>query len=194
MSLETKAFGLRPRRTDATAGIQPARRHLVAAAYATALYAGDPVKLNAGYAEKATATDSGVLEGVIAQVAYIDTNTGRPIYGKVLPASTTSAGTLEGSTTAFIDVIPSTLGEFEILATSAGSLTQADVGKFFALTLGSADTTLNLSGVSLDASSGASSQTNKVVQLMGLVQEVNNNWGDSTIKVRVRFMRTPINQ
>ncbi len=192
MSLETKAFGLRARRSDRISGTPILARIPVAAAYGTAIYAGDPVKMNAGYAEKATATDATVIQGVVRQVGYVD-STGTPVLGKILPASTTSAGTYEGFATAFVDVEPSTLAEFEILTPSASSLTIADVGKYFALTLGTADSVLGLSGVTMDASSGSTSATSKVVEFLGLVQEAGNNYGDATIKARVRFIRTPNN-
>lgn len=214
MSIETKAFGLRARRSDIGGNPTYTVRLPVTAGSNTVIYKGDVVELNPStgtvdgvLTNTNTAQDTNAIIGAIAQVGYINSVTGRPVIGKVLPASTAASTNVDGTASPWVDVEMSQGGLFEVLSVAAGtaSLTAANtLGRFFGLiTNGSPDTVMQQSAVQLQPNSGATygttaggatAATDRVVQVVGLAEEPNNNWGDATLKLVVRFVKTPINQ
>ena len=62
-------------------------------AYATALFAGDPVKVSAGYVE--LGVNTGTITGVFLGVSYIDGLTLRPVEQNYWTASTSASPTLK---------------------------------------------------------------------------------------------------
>lgn len=208
MALETKAYGLRARKSDIGGNAGLTIRVPVSSSYGTALYAGDVVTLNAGNAELVsnTAATQGAAQivGVVSQVAYIDPTLGTPRITKVLPASTAAGSAIDGSTTPWVDVEVTQGAQFEVLALSASGMTAANsLGKYFGLiTNGTPDSVLNVSAVSLQPLSGATygttaggtaAKTDRTVQFVGIVQEPGNDWGATNLKCIVRFVNTPIN-
>lgn len=214
MATETKAFGLRARRSD-IGGHAPTNtvRLPVTAGSNTVIYKGDVVELDSNgsvagvLTNTNTAQDTNAIMGAVAQCCYIDTVTGRPMFDKVLPASTAAGAVVDGTATPWVDVEMSQVGLFEVLSLASGtaSLTAANsVGKFFGLiTNGTPDSVMKQSAVQLQPLSGSTygvtaggstSASDRVVQVVGLANEPNNNWGDSYLKLVVRFVKTPINQ
>jgi hypothetical protein len=188
MAIETKAYGLRARRSEMPGGAPTMLVDIpVAAAYGTALYVGDPIALSGGYAVIYAngLTPLGVAKGFKWVDEYL-----RPRYDKYLPASTTSQGVMEGFSTAVVTVEVSQGTLFDVLANAA--LTQADIGKFAAFTFGSADTLLKQSGVMVDSSSKSTLSTSKDIQIVGAAMEEGNLITDSKPKLVVRFIDTPI--
>lgn len=211
MSIETKPFGLRARRSD-IGGVPTTVVRLPVTASNTVIYKGDVVELDSNgsvagvLTNTNTAQDTNAIMGAVAQVGYIDA-AGTPVIGKVLPASTAAGTAVDGTLTPWVDVEVSQGGLFEVLSTASGtaSLTAANtVGKFFGLiTNGTPDSVMNQSAVALQPKSGttygttdggSSSAADRCVQVIGLANEPSNNWGDSTLKLVVRFVKTPINQ
>lgn len=189
MAYENKAYGLRARRSD-LAGVTPTMviDIPVAAAYGTALYAGDPIMLSGGYA--VLYTNGSVALGVARGFKWVDAD-GRPRYTKYLPASTTSAGIIEGYSTAVVSVEISQGGQFDVLASTG--MTIGDAGKYAGFTFGTADTLLGQSGVMVLPSTLATAPTtNSAVQIIGAVTEEGNTITDARPKLAVRFIDTPI--
>jgi len=183
-----------------------------AATTATILYKGDPVVLDAsgavaGVLSNVEATQGGaVIQGTVCQVGYVDA-TGTPVVGKVLPASTPAGGHVDGYPSPWVDIETSQGTLFEVLSIGTGTaaLTAANtLGKFFGLiTNGTPDAIMGQSAVQLQPRSGATygttdggtaAATNRVVQVVDLAREPNNNFGDASLKLICRFVRTPINQ
>jgi len=178
----------------------------------TVIYKGDVVELDANgsvagvLTNTNTSQDANAIMGAVVQVGYID-STGTPVIGKVLPASTAASTAVDGTITPWVDVEMTQGTLFEVLSTASGtaSLTAANtIGKFFGLiTNGTPDAVMGQSAVALQPKSGAtygttdggaSSASDRCVQVVGLALEPNNNFGDAQLKLVVRFVKTPINQ
>lgn len=212
MATETKAFGLTTVKSDIGGSTPAGVVRLPAATTATILYKGDPVVIDAngavaGVLSNVEATQgTAVIQGVVTQVGYVGAD-GAPVIGKVLPANTAAGGNVDGYPSPWVDVEMSQSNLFEVLSVAAGtaSLTVANtLGKFFGLiTNGTPDAIMGQSAVQLQPNSGATygttaggtaAATNRVVQVVDLAREPNNNFGDATLKLICRFVRTPINQ
>lgn len=189
MAYENKAYGLRARRSDLAGGLPTMVIDVpVAAAYGTALYAGDPIALSGGYA--VLYANGNVALGVARGFKWVDAD-GRPRYTKYLPASTTSAGVIEGYSTAVVSVEIAQGGQFDVLATAA--MTIGDAGKYAAFTFSTADALLGQSGVMVNQGTLVTAPTaTSSVQIIGAVTEEGNSIGDARPKIAVRFIDTPI--
>lgn len=211
MATETKAFGLRARRSD-LAGLPTRIERLPVTASNTVIYKGDVVELDSNgsvlgvLTNTNTAQDTNAIMGAVVQVGYID-STGSPVIGKVLPASTAASTAVDGTATPWVDVEITQGGLFEVLSLASGTanLTAANtIGKYFGLiTNGTPDSVMGQSAVQLQPKSGStygttdggsSSASDRVVQVVDLAREPGNNFGDSYLKLVVRFVKTPINQ
>ena len=117
-------------------------RALVANSYGTALGAGDPVYVSAGYIRVAANTSAGLNAltnpgreyGVFAGAKYIDPNTGQPVETTYLAASTSSAGELEGETQMLGFYTPARGTTF--IAVAEASVSALAVGSLFAVSVG----------------------------------------------------------
>lgn len=112
----------------------------VASGYGTALFTGDPVKLNAGKVEKASNGDSAI--GVFIGCSYIDAN-GTPQEKPYKPASLTPP---EG--VIYAKVMNEPLRTYECLAN--GTVAQVAVGNIYAANLDAGNTMFGLSGLTID--------------------------------------------
>lgn len=126
------------------------RKYKIASGYATAIYKGDLVKMaNGGTLNKDTGTTTAVPVGVFLGVSWTDSTYG-PKYQQYWPASTVATDAM-----AFVCDDPDVL--FQVQAN--GSLTQTAIGCNASIVQGSGNATTGLSGVSITASTVASTNT-----------------------------------
>jgi hypothetical protein len=177
------AYGFKPS-IDVNSTAQQTQDGKVANAYATALFAGDPIRLENGYIVKAATTER--IDGILVDARWVDNTTNEIKIERYLPASTTSAGTADGQlATPEVTFIPTSAGaRFKAIADD--TVAQANVGDFFAVTGGAGSTVLRQSGDGVDASSAADVTTAADVRVTKILDADNN-------EVEVEFLRTTTN-
>jgi hypothetical protein len=138
---------------------------------------GSPVKMSGGVITSAGAAGDGPLLGVAAGFAWVDPTTKRPVRQNYIPAATSSAGLLDGSTRPTAYVIDNPFALFLIQADA--SVTAGDLGLNFNVTAsgGDVDSVYGVSRYALKASSRTSA-INTAVKVVGVADIVDNDWGD----------------
>jgi len=184
MAASSSPYGLRPvKRLGQTYMNHGFNQFPIASGYNTDIKTGDLVKLvAAGGIEKETGTTSinSHTIGVFIGCAYTDANLGF-VTKQMWPANTVASDAM-----AYVVDDPDVI--FQINAD--GSLSQADVGLNAALVQGSGSTTLGLSGVQLDASTAATTNT-LPVRIVGMVDiEGFSTPGDAFTDVLVKLNTT----
>lgn len=184
MAASSSPYGLRPvKRLGQTYMNHGFNQFPIASGYNTDIKTGDLVKLvAAGGIEKETGTTSinSHTIGVFIGCSYTDANLGF-VTKQMWPANTVASDAM-----AYVVDDPDVI--FQINAD--GSLSQADVGLNAALVQGSGSTTLGLSGVQLDASTAATTNT-LPVRIVGMVDiEGFSTPGDAFTDVLVKLNTT----
>jgi hypothetical protein len=152
MSDTAAPFGLRPVKLLGDRPFTHGFRQIkIASGYTTSLYKGDVVKLVAGGTiEKDTGTDTATPVGVFMGCEYTDPNLGYLLHNNQWPASTVASDAY-----AYVADDPDAL----FLIQADATLGQNAIGMNCALVQGSGNSTFGTSGVSLDASEVATTNT-----------------------------------
>jgi hypothetical protein len=161
------------------------REFAVANSYGTALFKGDPVTVSAGYIVKAANGDK--VMGIFQGAKFIDPINKQYTVTQYLPASTSSAGRVEGQTTpvALVDVDPETTYVIECKAGLA--LAQTDIGKTFTVSLaGAGNTATGLSSAVLDTA--VTTLADAMVQVVDLYRIPGNEFGVSANQALVKIV------
>lgn len=171
MASTAAAFGLKPVNLI---GGQPyagsTRQIKIASGYGTNIFNGDVVKLvTAGTVEKDTGTTSLTPIGVFVGCTFTDPNSEQLTFKNNWPASTVASD-------AFAYVVDDPDVLFHIQAD--GSVAQTALGANFAIVQGSGSTSTGVSGVSLDASTVATTNT-LPLRLVDFFNGPNSSIGDS---------------
>ena len=171
MASTAAAFGLKPVNLI---GGQPfagsTRQIKIASGYGTNIFNGDVVKLvAAGTVEKDTGTTTATPVGVFVGCTFTDPNSEQMTFKNYWPASTVASD-------AFAYVVDDPDVLFHIQAD--GSVAQTALGANFAIVQGSGSTSTGVSGVSLDASTVATTNT-LPLRLVDFYTGPNSSIGDS---------------
>lgn len=171
MASTAAAFGLKPINLI---GGQPfagsTRQIKIASGYGTNIFNGDVVKLvAAGTVEKDTGTTAATPVGVFVGCTFTDPNSEQMTFKNYWPASTVASD-------AFAYVVDDPDVLFHIQAD--GSVAQTALGANFAIVQGSGSTSTGVSGVSLDASTVATTNT-LPLRLVDFFNGPNSSIGDS---------------
>ena len=160
------------------------REFQVANSYGTALFKGDPVTVSAGYIVKAVNGDK--VMGIFQGAKYIDSVTKQYTVTPYLPASTSSAGRVDGSTTpvALVDVNPDST--FVIECKAGLALAQTDIGKTFTASLAAGNASTGLSGAVLDTA--VTTLADAICQVVDLYRTPDNAFGVSANQAIVKLV------
>ena len=147
MATTAAPYGFRPVGLLGGGTWSDAIRHIkIANDYGTAIFYGDVVKIvNTGTIEKDTGTTTMTPCGIFVGCKYTDPNTNQLTFNQTYPASTAADDIM-----AYVVDDPNVL--FTIQADAAFTNTRDIYGKNTLLVQGSANTTLGISRVALDAS------------------------------------------
>lgn len=179
MATTAAPYGLRPVNL---LGGQPMshgiRLYKIASGYATAIYQGDLVKLVVGGTiQKDTGTTSATPVGVFLGVEYTDPTTKQLWHRNMWTASTVAADAM-----AYVCDDPDALFEMQ----ADDTLGQSAIGANFAIVQGTGNATNGISGVSLDASTGNSTNT-LPLRCVDYVNRAGSALGDTYTDVIVRI-------
>lgn len=179
MASSATPYGLRPvNLLGGQSNTHGMRLYKIASGYATAIYKGDLVKLViGGTIEKDTGTTTATAVGVFLGVEYTDPTTKQLFHKESWPASTVASNAM-----AYVCDDPDML--FEIQADD--TLGQNAVGANFAIVQGAGNATTGVSGVSLDASTGAATAT-LPLRCVDYVNRPGSALGDAKTDVIVRL-------
>lgn len=171
MASTAAAFGLKPVNLI---GGQPfagsTRQIKIASGYGTNIFNGDVVKLvAAGTVEKDTGTATATPVGVFVGCTFTDPNSEQMTFKNYWPASTVASD-------AFAYVVDDPDCLFHIQAD--GAVAQTALGANFAIVQGSGSTSTGVSGVSLDASTVATTNT-LPLRLVDFFNGPNSSIGDA---------------
>lgn len=127
----------------------------IASAYATSIYAGDPVKLiTSGYINVAAGGDTQIL-GIFRGCQYVDGTTKRPTWSQYYPASQSIvSGT---KILAFVEDDPNTT--FIVQCNNTSAVTQAIIGANCDFAIGTGSSTTGNSGAYLDVGASGGNVT-----------------------------------
>ena len=170
MASTAAAFGLKPVNLI---GGQPfagsTRQIKIASGYGTNIFNGDVVKLvAAGTVEKDTGTATATPVGVFVGCTFTDPNSEQMTFKNYWPASTVAS-----------DAFAYVVDDPDVLSHQAdGSVAQTALGANFAIVQGSGSTSTGVSGVSLDASTVATTNT-LPLRLVDFYTGPNSSIGDS---------------
>lgn len=181
------AYGFKPNRNQS--GGTPGRMESakVENAYATALYAGDPVRLENGFVVRAETTER--VDGIFLGARWVDATTGKVREERVLPAATTSAGMSDGQLTAPEAKIAMDMsGTYMVQAD--GAIADANVYDYFVFAAGAGSDVNKSSGYVVTAASATDTAAGADVQVIGVSTDPNNP--TATPNVEVRFLNTPV--
>lgn len=179
MATTATPYGLRPVNILGSSPMSHGiRQYKIASGYATAIYKGDLVKLViGGTIEKDTGTTSATPVGVFLGVEYTDPSTKQLWHRQHWTASTVASDAM-----AYVCDDPDML--FEIQADD--TLGQNAIGANFAIVQGTGSATTGLSGVKLDASTGAATNT-LPLRCVDYVRRPGSALGDTYTDVIVRI-------
>ena len=124
------------------------------------IFFGDPVQLQSGFIRRVTAADGADAIGVFMGCYYVDPNSKQPTWKSYYPANTSSAGKVEGRPNPVAMVCDDPDMVFKVQANA--SVTVADIGLNFNVTVSAGNTTFGMSRAHLVASSRASAAENGV--------------------------------
>ena len=155
-------------------------RYRIANAFGSSIFSGDVVKLgSSGTVEVITTTTDHVL-GIFQGCEYVDPDSKQPIFGRYWPASTSS---VDGTPYAIVNDDPATTYIIQADAT----VTLADVGINYTVTLGAGSTMTGRSGFGLEVAGRAT--TSAMLQVIGLSNVPDNAFGDANPRVEVRLVQ-----
>lgn len=179
MSDTSAPYGFRPVKLI---GGQPyagsTRQIKIASGYSTNIFNGDAVKLvAAGTVEKDTGTNAMTPVGIFVGCSYTDPSLNYKVFRQYWPASTTASDAV-----AYVVDDPDAV--FQIQADA--SVAQAGLGANYAVVQGSGSTATGNSGVSLDASTAATTNT-LPVRVIGFVDGPDSEVGDDYTDVYVKW-------
>ncbi len=177
--LTSAPFGLRP--VYHPTGLDRGIAYTIAAAYATAIFKGDPVILNTN-GTIVIGTAAADLLGVFNGVEYVDA-TGKPTYSNYWPAGqTVQAGQ---PLTAYVWVDPNTVYEVQ----SSGSVPLTAIGDQADVIMGAGSTQTGLSTTQLNVTlAGVGSQGQW--RIVDFSRDPNNAPGDAFTVVQVQLARS----
>lgn len=180
------AFGLRPTKIKGEGyNSKGFGRYLLSGANATALFRGDPVKVSAGYIERAGVADKPI--GVFWGASYYNDES-QPVLKPHIPASTSITqlpiDALYGQTKPVAYVVDDPRIVMEVQADS--SVSAGLFGQNFQVSVGTGNTVTGLSGAVLKVASAttsggdATSASNAtMVRLVGIKEMPDNDIGDA---------------
>jgi hypothetical protein len=189
------AFGLRPtKKRGENYNSKGFSTYPVKNGYATALFRGDPVKVSAGYLERATNGDKVV--GVFWGASYLRQGDSQPIIGTHLPAGTSLVDTpidaFAGGKNAVAYVMDDAREVMEIQADS--SVSAGHFNKNFQVSIGTGSTFAGLSGANLKVASaltsaGTTTTNFTMVRLVGLKDMPGNTIDSANPVVEVIWVK-----
>ena len=152
MAATAAAFGLKPVNLIGGRGYAGSTRQIkIASGFGTNIFNGDVVKLVAGgTVEKDTGTTALTPVGVFVGCKFTDPNSEQMTFKNHWPASTVASDAF-----AYVVDDPDVL----FLIQADGAVAQTELGSNFAVVQGSGSTGTGVSGVSLDASTSATTNT-----------------------------------
>jgi len=170
MSTSETPYGLRPVNLLGGQPYAGGIRHVkIASGYASDIFHGDAVKVvAAGTVEKDTGTNAMTPVGVFLGCAYTDSTLG-PIQRQYWPSGTSASDAV-----AYVCDDPDMVMQVQ----ADSSVAQTALGANFALVQGSGSTATGKSGVQLDASTAATTNT-LPVRLVGFVNGPDQAVGDA---------------
>lgn len=170
--------GMTPSRTiGGSAGCTALMQVPVKNAYATALFHGDPVKLSAGYLQISEATTKTL--GVFQGYQYIDPTTKQLTLLSYFPASTSSAGLIQGSAHGLGLVAVADANQTFIMQANA-SVTVAMVGNKYRVSVGTGSTLTGQSAAVLAPALTVSTTKGDQVRIVALHALPDNVYGGLT--------------
>lgn len=153
------------------------REYQISASYATSIYHGDVVTLNAGYVQQGTANATtsvplGIFVGCEFNWSALNN---QPRWSNFWPGSGAASNTI---IRAYVADDPDLL----LMAQSGtgGPVTQADVGDYITLNVGAGNGTTGVSGMYADFSTVSGSLGTNAFRIVGLTQGNAGNGGDNT--------------
>lgn len=178
MASTAAPYGLRPVRLIGGRNFAGSTRQIkIASGYNTNIFYGDAVTLvAAGTVEKDTGTSAMTPVGIFLGCSYTDSDLGF-IQRQYWPAGTTASDAV-----AYVLDDP----DVEIQVQADASVAQAALGSNFALVQGAGSTVTGNSGISLDASTSATTNT-LPVRLVGFVDGPNSSVGDAFTDCLVKW-------
>ena len=150
----------------------------IANAYAVALFKGDPVKLSGGVVVRAeSSVGADPLLGVFQGCQYIDSATGQLINSSYFPASTSSAGTINGYAQPLALVIddPDTV----YIIPSTVTVTTGMVGTRYRLSVTTGNTATGQSNTVLDTTLTVDASSGAHVRVVGVYKIPNQTLGST---------------
>lgn len=178
MSSTSAPFGFRP--SFHNSGQIRSKAYNMAASYATAIYQGDLVTLDAnGQVTIAGTTSTSLILGVFQGVEYRDSS-GKPTISNYWP------GAVSGATNIVVYVMddPETLFDVQVTNPSSGTSMQTYVGNEAAWVAGSGSTNTGLSSSYLSNTLAA---TSNQLQITGFAYGQDNAITDAYVVVTVRI-------
>lgn len=183
-------YGLKPvKRSDSLPFAGAVTEYRIQSGYATAIYAGNPVRYTSGYVTVPSAANMGTtsspdaLLGVFVGCSYTDPTTSQKVWRQYYPASTVASDIV-----AFVVDDPQVIFKMQVSTTAFDAL--ANIGKCYALSAasGGAAATGN-SNLALDTDGTPAAGNTLPIKLIGLVGEPGNtNAGTGLyIDVLVKF-------
>lgn len=150
----------------------------IANAYGTALYKGDPVKLSGGVVVRAESSiGSDPLLGVFQGCQYIDPATGQLVIASYFPASTSSAGSINGTASPLALVV--TDPDVTYLVQANTTVTLGMVGSRYRLSIGTGSARTGQSAAVLDTALTVDASSGAHVRIVGFYNIPNQTLGST---------------
>ena len=146
--------------------------------YATALFHGDPVKLSAGYLQIADATSK--IVGVFQGYQYIDPTTKQLTQLSYFPASTSSAGPINGSNDGLGLITMDVNGSQVFIMQADATVSIGMIGNKYRVSIGTGSTLTGQSAAVLAPALTVSATKGDQVRLVGIYALPDNLYGGTT--------------
>jgi hypothetical protein len=194
MTSTFRPFGLRPSRVLGGAPNNMAtNRYPIANSYPTVIYKGDIVNVSLGYLDNRGTTNVSTNPGgigVFNGAYWVSPDTKAPVWSNYFPASTSSAGVIEGFSTPLALVYDNPNMLYVVQADA--SLSLGDVGHFFNTSATTGDTNSGRSGLHLNRETKNVVGASADIQVVGLHDAPGNVWLDAFTHVEVRLVNHPM--
>lgn len=164
-------------------------RYVIADAYGTAIYNGDPVVVDATSGCLVICPESLKPTGILRGIMYIDATNKELRFLNYYPASTTNAGTIDGETNV-VALVEDIAGKEFYIEISDAAIAQTDIGDNKRLkTTGTQVGVTGRSAAVVDMDATVTSEL-RLVKILGLQQtpDPRNVYGSTNADVRVQFV------
>jgi len=142
-------------------------QYLIANAYGTAIFQGDPVEMVAGGTVEVANGVADVVVGVFNGCQYVDVTTKKPIWSNYFPASTASS---DGIIKAFVQDDPNQLFEVQV----SGAMANANIGETANLVYTAGSTHSGTSKAEVNSET-FSTGANTAVKIVGITGDPENS-------------------